>query len=232
MTAKHSTAEGHKCQVSFRQGAANCLLNGCAHYKCKAFMAKCCCRTSEQPAPRCLWVNEQTDELDGPPGWFAAQRCANLAGLSAPEPHSRLGMHPVFGPWFSLRCLIIFDAISYEAPQPQPMPQVQLPEAQLEMVQAAMAAAGVLLALQKCDGQRAQGCDKSRPACPKRHTWSSPSLHTNDGRIFHQLPELCSDARATPGVFVRRAECLRGRFERHHANSAHEAVQYTCCHLA
>lgn len=41
------------------------------------------------------------------------QRAAAVAGLAYQDPVSHLCLHPKYGAWLSLRCLLVFDGIQY-----------------------------------------------------------------------------------------------------------------------
>lgn len=56
---------------------------------------------------------------DGPP-WLPIQRLAERAGLAWLAP-SNLAIHPVFGPWISLRAYIVVDEVGPSTP-PAPAP--------------------------------------------------------------------------------------------------------------
>lgn len=49
---------------------------------------------------------------------MAFQRMAHHAGLAYLDDASHLSLHPRFGPWFSLRCVVIFDDVPYAGPRP------------------------------------------------------------------------------------------------------------------
>ncbi|PSC71268.1 hypothetical protein C2E20_5393 [Micractinium conductrix] len=90
---------------------------------------------------RIYWSHRRTDELEGGPEGksehVAMQRMAHHAGLAYLDESSHLCMHPRFGPWFSLRCVIIFDDIAYDAPKPEE-PRNPLPLATQQYVRMAL----------------------------------------------------------------------------------------------
>ena len=47
---------------------------------------------------------------------------AHHSGLAFLDHDSHLCLHPRFGPWFSLRCVVIFDDVPYAAPKPEELP--------------------------------------------------------------------------------------------------------------
>ena len=58
------------------------------------------------PAPlRCLSYQPQPS--------CSVQRAAAAAGLAYQDRVSHLCLHPKYGAWFSLRCLLVFDGIQY-----------------------------------------------------------------------------------------------------------------------
>ena len=42
---------------------------------------------------------------------------AHAAGLAYLDQQSHLCLHPKFGPWFALRCVIVFDGLLYNGPR-------------------------------------------------------------------------------------------------------------------
>jgi hypothetical protein len=72
-------------------------------------------------------------EVENGPGWISAQAMSQVAGLSFVEPSCMLSLHPKYGPWFSLRAVLIFDAISYPAEAP-PTLQPAIPADNLKRV--------------------------------------------------------------------------------------------------
>ena len=62
---------------------------------------------------RIYWSHQRTPDLEGGGEHVAFQRMAHAAGLAFLDEDSHLCIHPRFGPWFSLRCCIIFDEIPY-----------------------------------------------------------------------------------------------------------------------
>lgn len=75
---------------------------------------------------RVYWSHRRTADLEGGPDGVsehvAFQRMAHHAGLAYLDETSHLCLHPRFGPWFSLRCVVIFDDLPYTLAQPQPLP--------------------------------------------------------------------------------------------------------------
>lgn len=69
---------------------------------------------------RIFWSHSRA-QLEGGEGFVAMQRMANYSGLAYLDEISHLSYHPVYGPWFSLRCAIVFDDIPYTGP-PKPKP--------------------------------------------------------------------------------------------------------------
>lgn len=49
--------------------------------------------------------------LKGGRGYVALQRMADVSGLAYLDHTSHLCLHPILGPWFSLRCAIVFDQV-------------------------------------------------------------------------------------------------------------------------
>ncbi|KAL4458499.1 hypothetical protein ABPG75_013364 [Micractinium tetrahymenae] len=120
---------------------------------------------------RIYWSHRRTDDLEGGPEGrsehVAFQRMAHFAGLAYLDETSHLCLHPRFGPWFSLRCAVIFDDIPYTAPQPAELPnplplatrqyvalalhtavhntskKFHLPEADVEVAEAVLAEASI-----------------------------------------------------------------------------------------
>ncbi len=46
-------------------------------------------------------------------GFRTIQRAAAVAGLAYLDAGSHLCLHPKFGPWFTLRATLVFDAVEY-----------------------------------------------------------------------------------------------------------------------
>jgi hypothetical protein len=126
---------------------------------------------------RIYWSHRRTDDLVAGPGaqlgpagaseHVAFQRMAHHAGLAYLDESSHLCLHPRFGPWFSLRCVVIFDNIPWGKPQPMELPnplpaatqmyvkmalhtavhntskKFHLPEVDVEAAEAAMAEANI-----------------------------------------------------------------------------------------
>ena len=114
--------------------------------------------------PRLIFINKQTDLLDGPKGWISASAVGNAAGICAPEPISHLNLHPIYGAWFSMRCLLIFDDIEWVDPQPESQAPVALPPdvagaVQAEIDAATAAYAGACLVIDSTDSCRC--CDRA-----------------------------------------------------------------------
>lgn len=75
-------------------------------------------------APSCIRIfwSHRKSQLDGGEGFVAMQRMANCSGLAYLDEVSHLSYHPVFGPWFSLRCAVVFDDVVYDGPaKPKPL---------------------------------------------------------------------------------------------------------------
>jgi hypothetical protein len=60
-------------------------------------------------------VNEKTEYMVGQPGWVSASAMAEVSGLAALEKTTHLLVHARYGPWFSLRSVLIFDSLSGDA---------------------------------------------------------------------------------------------------------------------
>jgi hypothetical protein len=104
--------------------------------------------------PRVWWSHRQADDLEGGGRYVAMQRMAAAAGLAHLDEVSHLCMHPTYGPWFSLRCALVFDEVSYTHPQPLPLPN-PLPAGQRRAaVRAAMNAALAATAAEAGEGGR------------------------------------------------------------------------------
>lgn len=78
-----------------------------------------CCRLSY----RCFWSHAESDELSGS-RYVAIQRMAHAAGLADLDQQTHLCLHPKFGPWFALRCVLVFDSIEHTGPR---KPQLKYP---------------------------------------------------------------------------------------------------------
>ncbi|KAI7840304.1 hypothetical protein COHA_006086 [Chlorella ohadii] len=145
------------------------------------YLQRAVCGSLESAAPglqhRIYWSHRRTDDLVPGPGvqpgaagaseHVAFQRMAHHAGLAYLDESSHLCLHPRFGPWFSLRCVIIFDNIPWGKPQPRELPnplpaatqmyvkmalhtavhntskKFHLPEVDVEAAEAAMAEANI-----------------------------------------------------------------------------------------
>lgn len=71
---------------------------------------------------RLFWSHSMA-ELESGKGFVAMQRMAECSGLAYLDHTSHLSMHPKYGPWFSLRCAVVIDNVSYtNAQQPEPLP--------------------------------------------------------------------------------------------------------------
>jgi methylmalonic aciduria homocystinuria type C protein len=89
------------------------------------------------PPPRVFWSHRPL----APGGaHLAVQRMAAAAGLAYLDSGSHLSLHPLAGPWFSLRAALVFDCVTHAAPRPPP-PACPLGTAQLAAARAALAAA-------------------------------------------------------------------------------------------
>lgn len=49
---------------------------------------------------------------------------AHAAGLADLDQQTHLCLHPKFGPWFALRCVLVFDGVQYAGPR---KPQLSYP---------------------------------------------------------------------------------------------------------
>lgn len=56
-----------------------------------------------------IYWSHSTANLRGGEGFVAMQRMAECSGLAFLDHTSHLSFHPKFGPWFSLRCAIVFS---------------------------------------------------------------------------------------------------------------------------
>eukprot|EP00884_Botryococcus_braunii_P008437 jgi/Botrbrau1/17595/Bobra.0166s0035.1 len=70
---------------------------------------------------RCYWAHHVSDDLSGGPGYVAIQRLAAAIGLAYLDPTCHLCMHPKYGPWFALRCILVFDELDYQGAQNGPV---------------------------------------------------------------------------------------------------------------
>lgn len=68
--------------------------------------------TLPQRRVRVFWSHELA-ELNGGRAFVAMQRMASCSGLAHLDTVSHLCMHPKFGTWFSLRCVIVLDDDPY-----------------------------------------------------------------------------------------------------------------------
>ena len=106
----------------------------------------CLCRQ-----PRRIYINEKTEHIAAAqPGWVAAHAFGNAAGICALEPTSHLSMHSIYGSWFSLRCVLVFDDVAYTVPQPEALPPVELPADRQDAVQRAKVTVGAWRARSCC----------------------------------------------------------------------------------
>jgi hypothetical protein len=81
-------------------------------------------------------VNEKTSFLTGEPGWISAQAMAQVSGLAALERHTHLLVHSEYGPWFSLRSVLIFDSLCWHAALPAMPTHFDLPSSARKQVEA------------------------------------------------------------------------------------------------
>lgn len=108
------------------------------HAAVESALTACCGGAAR---PRVYWSHLPANDLEGGGKFVAMQRMAACAGLAFLDHAAHLSLHPVYGPWISLRCVILFDDLEYDVgPQPQPLPNPLDERAQLA-VSAAMVAA-------------------------------------------------------------------------------------------
>ena len=62
---------------------------------------------------RVYWSHCTAELVSGGRGYVAMQRMAECSGLAYLDHTSHLSIHPVFGPWFSLRCAIVMDDVYF-----------------------------------------------------------------------------------------------------------------------
>jgi hypothetical protein len=60
---------------------------------------------------RVFWSHSLVD-LQGGPGYVALQRMAACAGLAYLDEVSHLSLSKPYGPWFALRCAVVFDGVA------------------------------------------------------------------------------------------------------------------------
>ena len=63
-----------------------------------------------RPSPRCYWSHRRAP---GMASHVAMQRLAHAAGIAFLDEASHLSLHPKYGPWFSMRCLLVFDGVKF-----------------------------------------------------------------------------------------------------------------------
>lgn len=66
---------------------------------------------------RIYWSHAPSDDLVGGPGFLPLQRLADCIGLAYLDPISHLCLHPKFGPWLSMRAVLVFDGVTYTGAQ-------------------------------------------------------------------------------------------------------------------
>lgn len=111
---------------------------------------------------RVFW-SHSVAELEGGAGFVAMQRLAACAGVAYLDTVSHLSLHPVYGPWFSLRCAVVLDD--------QTFPAAVLPPALLPNPLDAAAQARVRCAVAAATRACAAG-EGSKPEMPDvRSSW-------------------------------------------------------------
>lgn len=60
---------------------------------------------------RCFFGHQQLEGGSG--SYVALQRCAQAIGLAHLDAASHLCLHPKYGPWFSLRAVLVFDGVKF-----------------------------------------------------------------------------------------------------------------------
>lgn len=68
-------------------------------------------------------MHTKTDQvLGGEPQYFAAQRMAAAAGFAYLDETVHLSTHPVYGAWYSLRAILVYDDVPFTGPRPTALP--------------------------------------------------------------------------------------------------------------
>ena len=131
---------------------------------------------------RVFWSHRQAAGLEGGAGYVAIQRAAAASGLAHLDHPAHLCVHPPYGPWFSLRALLVFDDVPYTSQPPPPLPDTCSSEARAR-VAAALAAAqgGAAVATHADVGEGWERWLAVREALSPGHPWRYPQ----DQLLYH-----------------------------------------------
>lgn len=133
-------------------------------------------------APRVFWSHRQAAGLEGGTGYVAIQRAAAASGLAYLDQIAHLCVHPEYGPWFSLRALLVFDDVPFLQPQPPPLPDPTSSEAKARAAAALAAAQGGAAAATHRDVREDwERWLAVREALAPRHPWRYPQ----DQLLYH-----------------------------------------------
>ncbi|KAK9811662.1 hypothetical protein WJX72_007918 [[Myrmecia] bisecta] len=79
---------------------------------------------------RMFWAHAESEGLSGGNGsrYVAMQRMAAAIGMAYVDNNSHLALHPKYGPWFALRCVLVFDGVEYTGTKPSALKNPLSPE--------------------------------------------------------------------------------------------------------
>jgi methylmalonic aciduria homocystinuria type C protein len=139
-----------------------------------------------RPAWQVRWSHETT------PAPVAMQRLAEAAGLASLAP-SHLSVHPVYGPWISLRAVVVIDVDGPPGPPPRLRPPCDDCERQcMAAFERALAVAGPLTATHAALESHWRDWLAVRDACPagREHRFDEEQLryhYTKDREILRRV---------------------------------------------
>ncbi|KAK9840186.1 hypothetical protein WJX74_005136 [Apatococcus lobatus] len=112
---------------------------------------------------RVCWANghQATSGQDSP---MAMQRLAHLIGFAYYNSTSHLCLHQKFGPWFSMRAVIIFEGLSYGGPCPQ---QLKCPLSAQNLAYVKMAVRSARTSMDADESRARRPEDASAPPPPQ-----------------------------------------------------------------